>query len=207
MALLTVLFSYGCTTSAQAQTSPAADIRSKPAKAAPTLWHNILKFNPPALLVQSVSVFYEHALTDRLSVVVGYNCAGKNYGFSRAIEKDGSGFRRGTIEVRRYGKGAGLQGFYLGSYLRLGKLRDGYYVYDPPSQHITGEWRTEENVVGVLGFMAGIQVIVLQRFTLDGFAGLQAQHVFGEVNSANEFVEVMTGGLNVRAGVTVGVAF
>ena len=141
-----------------------------------------------------------------MTAVMGYNCAGKNFGFSSAIEKDGSAMRRGTVEIRRYGKGAGLQGFFLGSCARFGQLRDGYFENDPPTQHVTGSWKTEETMLGALGVMAGSQMLVFRRLTLEGFGGLQVQKAFSDLKSDNQFVEAVTAGVAVRAGVTVGLA-
>ena len=184
----------------------AADSLHRPAKAAPETRHNVLKINPLSLAVGQLSVFYEHAFSARLSVVVGYGIGANNYSFGSRLEHGGCTYQRGTVEVRRYWRNQGLRGWYTGPYLRVAQLRESHFTADPPGQHLIGSWQTQQALIWVPGFMIGHQ-LVTRWFVLDSFAGLQAQVVAGSLNRSNQVVEGMTSAVALRVGLTVGVPF
>ena len=185
-----------------------ADSLAKPAVSGPHPRHNVIKINPLSLAVGSFSLFYEHSLTSRLSVVVGYGSAGRDFGFSNQIDNGKYNLRRGTVELRRYwsrGKGP-LSGLYAGPYLRAGALQESRHVDDPPGQHITGRWQTNTAFVWAPGVMGGYQ-LVARWVAIDAFVGLQAQIVSGNLAGSNEVVQGLTSAVAPRVGLTVGIPF
>ena len=185
-----------------------ADSLAKPVTSGPYPRHNIIKINPLSLAVGSFSLFYEHSITSRLSVVVGYGSAGRDFGFSNQIDNGKYKLRRGTVEMRRYwGRGKGpLSGLYAGPYLRAGALQESSHVDDPPGQHVTGRWQTKMAFIWAPGLMGGYQ-LVARWVAVDAFVGLQAQVVSGNLAGSNQVVQGLTGAVALRAGLTVGIPF
>ena len=172
----------------------------------PSSRRNAFKINPLSLAAGQLSVFYERALTDQTSVVVGYGVGANNGGFGRKLENGGCTYRRATVEVRRYWKKPALRGFYAGPYLRLTQLRESYFKKEPPGQNVNGSWQTQQALIWIPGVMAGYQLMT-KRFVLDGFVGLQAQLVAGTLLRSNQVVEGMTSAVGLRVGVAVGMPF
>ncbi|SNC66109.1 hypothetical protein SAMN06265337_1501 [Hymenobacter gelipurpurascens] len=171
----------------------------------PRLRHNVLKVSP-VLFLGVLSVFYERALTDRVSVVVGFGAGGTNRDFGRTYEQGDFTFRRGTVEVRRYWK-QGLRGFYAGPYLRVGTLRESYAYYLPPGPPGPVGWREQQARLWTPGVMLGHQLLT-RWFALDTFLGLQSTRGGQAWVGANGVPEGMASSkLAVRVGLSIGVPF
>ncbi|WP_133273874.1 hypothetical protein [Hymenobacter radiodurans] len=158
----------------------------------------------PLVVVGHLSAFYERTLTDRLTVVLGYGIGGKNLDFGRSLDESSFTYQRATLEGRRYGHQRGLQGWYVGPYLRAGPLRASYFRADPPGP---GTWQTEQAWLWHPGALVGHQLLT-RWFVLDTFLGLHAKVIQGSLQSTNQFVEAMTQpGVGLRVGCSVGVPF
>ncbi|GAA4452772.1 hypothetical protein GCM10023189_16700 [Nibrella saemangeumensis] len=174
--------------------------------------HNIVKINPLSLALVQVSVFYERALSPRLSVVVGYGQGSNTRDFGRQTELGGGTYRRGTLELRRYFSNQGLKGFYIGPYMRFLRITEFDYVYDQQRQVVKNSNGTVQTVyrhanVWVTGVLGGYQVHA-GRFTVDTFLGLQHQSLVGTLRRGNQFVEALTAeGIVARFGLTCGFNF
>ena len=174
---------------------------------------NALRINPLSLALGQVSIFYERALSDTISIVAGYGQAGLLPDFNPDLERGSSTYQRLTLEGRYYWQGRALSGFYAGPYLRVTRLLESYSLLDargmtltdstgvtflPPMIHPIWIW--------IPGGMIGHQFRG-KRFSLDTFLGMQFQLSSTPRKGSNQVVEAMTSAIAFRAGVSLGVVF
>lgn len=173
--------------------------------------YNRLKISPFSLLLGQLSLFYERALTNRTSLVIGYGTGGNRANFGRQVEPGGAIYQRVTLEGRRYWVTNRSIHLYVGPYLRLSRLTMSGFIYDqqgnalkdPQGLRLT---RQDQALIWIPGLMVGGQWIK-KWFCIDGSLGLQRQVVVGSPASSNQLVEAMTAPWAPRLGLSVGVAF
>jgi hypothetical protein len=171
---------------------------------------SVVKINPISLLAGQVSAFYERALTDSLSIVIGYGMGSNLWNFGTRLPPGGCTYQRVTLETRYYWKGKALTGFYAGPYLRVARLTESYFLVASPGKAIgmsagPAETATHQALIWMPGGLIGHQ-IQNKRFTLDSFVGLQFQFVSGTLNRSNQVVEAMSSPFVARVGISLGFA-
>lgn len=170
-----------------------------------------IKINPISLAAGHLSSFYEQALPGRISLTAGFGTGGTGYNFGYQLTPGGAVYQRATLEVRRYAKPQQQTGFYAGAYLRLTRLTVSQFSYDQLGQVRTDSQgtrlTTQTNAfIWAPGVLAGWQIMV-KRFCLDGFAGLQRQIKTASSLGSNQLVEGITADWAPRIGLSVGLAF
>lgn len=173
--------------------------------------YNRLKISPLSLLLGQLSLFYERALTNRTSLVIGYGTGGNTSNFGRQVEPGGATYQRVTLEGRRYWVTNRFIDWYVGPYLRLSRLTVSEFMYDQQGNALKDSQglrlaSQEQAFIWIPGLMVGGQWIK-KWFCIDGSFGLQRQVVVGSPASSNQLVEAMTAPWAPRLGLSVGIAF
>ena len=180
---------------------------------------NVVKINPLSLVLGQVSIFYERAVSNRISLVggVGFGSQLYTYPNNKANVPSSGRFRyeRLTLEGRYYlsRRHRAPIGFYAGIYGRFARLMVDDYQFDSQGEFIrdqNGILVREVRQMQVLmpGALAGWQAALGRRVALDLFFGLQYQIPTNSTPLHHTVPEAMsTKQLVSRAGLTFGYRF
>ncbi|WP_144035965.1 hypothetical protein [Spirosoma fluviale] len=178
---------------------------------------NIVK-SGPLFVFRSISLFYERAVSERVSWVGGLGYGWEFYRYdnnSTPVPSPGNyHFERITVERRHYfgNRSRAPLNTFWGVYSRFARLTMDNYAFDDKGQFVrnqTGELLKEKRQIYVLtpGGMVGGQAR-LGRLTLEAFLGLQVQLPSSNRPFSPSVAEAMSsGGLGVRLGLTAGYLF
>lgn len=164
---------------------------------------SVLKVNVLSPVVKTGSFFFEHKLTARSSAQLGALVTYWKVGDTKI-----SGFAL-TPEYRLYlsEKKGTLHGFYVAPYLRYQNLTLTVEDIFDNGTDVTGKARL--NTYGG-GVVAGYQLLLKQRFSLDFFLGPSYNGGNIKVEAEDQSQEFDAGpftGFGLRSGLTFGVAF
>ncbi|MFC2106908.1 DUF3575 domain-containing protein [Bacteroidota bacterium] len=159
-------------TESQTETESKITVKDMPYK-------NVVKLNTLSLVFKNVSLFYERAITPRISASMGFGYKFANpeprilKGDNEQIVLNPKGIEGHTItpEVRYYIKKCDqtiMDGFYVGLYFRYTHYKSGthfdYYPANGNNQTFDGNIKLDEYGVG---FQLGYQLVIYKRLMVD----------------------------------------
>ena len=184
-----------------------------------------VKINPLSLAVVTANLQGEYAINEKMSAQLGLFFGSVNLGFGASGADGGVGYNwyGVTPEFRYYTQGetkGPMRGFYVGPYLRYRGVSTSYTgsYFDPDIQaNATGELTASINAFGG-GVLLGYQWIFGDVFVLDLFIGpqysrastnisVECSNCDGNETAVDEEVGISFGGIGVRTGLALGVAF
>lgn len=185
----------------------------------------VLKINPLSLFAVTANVQGEYALSDKLSAQLGVFVGSVNLGFGASNADGGVAYTWYglTPELRYYAthsRKSAPAGFYLAPFLRYRGIQTSYdgSVYDPDTQtNTTAEVTAKINAFGG-GALLGYQFLFGDVFALDLFFGpqytranssfsVECTNCDGDETVVDEDAGISFGGVGVRTGICIGIAF
>lgn len=185
----------------------------------------VLKINPLSLAVITANVQGEYALNEKMSAQLGLFIGSINLGFGASGTDGGVSYTWFGItpEFRYYAQNAkkdAPRGLYIAPFLRYRNVStsfEGSY-YDPDLMaNATGEIKFNINAIGG-GVTLGYQWLFGDVFALDMFLGPQysranssasvsCTNCDGDETVIEESAGLSFGGIGIRGGICIGVAF
>lgn len=184
----------------------------------------VLKINPLSLFAVTANLQGEYAFNEKMSAQLGVYVGSVNLGFGASGAEGGVGYTWFGItpEFRYYASHARKEapaGLYLGPFLRYRSVGTSYEgsVYDPDTQtYTTADVSANINAIGG-GVLLGYQFLFGDVFALDMFIGPQYSRASTSFKvectncDGDEMVDeeagLSFGGVGVRAGLAIGIAF
>ncbi len=186
----------------------------------------VIKINPLSLAAVTANIQAEYALNEKMSAQLGFFIGSVNLGFGADGVDGGVGYTWFGItpEFRYYAQNKtkdAPRGLYVAPFVRYRSIRTKYEgsIEDPDNAGLvtTGEITASINAIGG-GVLLGYQWLFGDVFALDMFIGPQysqanttlkasCENCDGTEDVFSESAGLSFGGIGIRAGLAVGVAF